>query len=189
MPETPHLSLITPVVNGEAYILATVRAVVDVLGGCLRDGPKCGAGQGRSREQRKRASHVQSARARIVVVVAVPAALLPHFVLATMFGGRYASASNGVLPMLIAGAGFAMINLLVVYTVAIGYPRSTYLLLAMVPVQVGAIAAFHQSVTQVATVQAVVVVLALSLNELFFHPLLRSDPLVREIGSRSRPSD
>jgi O-antigen/teichoic acid export membrane protein len=108
--------------------------------------------------------------------VAVPAAIAPHLVLNLMFGPKYAAAAAGVVPIVCAGAGLALLYLLLVYTVTIKDGRWTWLLVAGVGAQVAAIALLHSSPVQVATVQASVVLLVLLVNEFFFHPILRGGP-------------
>lgn len=113
-----------------------------------------------------------------VIVAVIPAAVVPRFILVTMFGQSYAGAADGVLPIVIAGGGFALLDLLVAYTVSIGDRRSTYLMLAMLPVQAVAIVLLHHSATEIAAVQAVIVVVTLVVNEMTGHPLLRSNSAV-----------
>jgi O-antigen/teichoic acid export membrane protein len=108
----------------------------------------------------------------IVVLAAIPAVVAPHLLIQVMFGSKYLSAVNGVLPMVVAGAGLAMTYLLVVYSVAISDRRWVLLLVAGVVLQVGGIAAFHDSPAQVATVQAAVALFVLLGNEILFHPIL-----------------
>ncbi|MGC9220223.1 MAG: oligosaccharide flippase family protein [Solirubrobacteraceae bacterium] len=109
-----------------------------------------------------------------VLIIVVPAALAPRLLLTIMFGSRYASAAAGVLPITIAGGGFALLDLLIAYTVSIGHRRATYLLLAMVPIQAAAIFVWHGSAPQIASVQAGVVIVALIINEALCFPLLRA---------------
>lgn len=108
----------------------------------------------------------------IAVVAAIPAVLAPHLVIDLMFGSKYSEASQGILPMVIAGGALAMTNLLVVYAVAIRDKRWTLLLVIGVTLQVVGISLFHGSPTQVATVQACVAVVVLALNELWFHSIV-----------------
>jgi O-antigen/teichoic acid export membrane protein len=108
------------------------------------------------------------------LVAAIPAALAPELVLRVMFGSRYLDAQDGVLPIVCAGAGLALLFLLVTYTVAIDDRRWTWIVVAGIALQVSAIAAFHDSPAQVATAQALVVLAVLAMNELTFHSLLRT---------------
>jgi O-antigen/teichoic acid export membrane protein len=112
--------------------------------------------------------------AATTLVVAVPAAVAPHLVLETMFGSKYNGAVDGVLPIAIAGAGLAMVNLLVTYVVATRDRRWVWLVVGGVVVQAAAMSVWHSSPAQIAVVQACVVVGVLAVNELLFHPLLRA---------------
>jgi hypothetical protein len=71
-----------------------------------------------------------------------------------------------------AGAGMAMLFLLVIYSVAIEDRRWTKLIAAGIVLQIVGISLFHDSPTQIAVVQAVVAALVLLGNEIFFHRLL-----------------
>jgi O-antigen/teichoic acid export membrane protein len=106
------------------------------------------------------------------VLVAIPAILAPSLIIKVMFGSKYLEAVSGVLPMVIAGAGFAMTYLLVVYAVAIGDRKWVSLLVCAVVVQIVGVAAFHGSPTQIATVQAAVAMFVLVGNEILFHPII-----------------
>jgi hypothetical protein len=90
-----------------------------------------------------------------------------------MFGSEYSGATSGVLAMVCAGAGMAMLYLLVVYTVAIEDRRWTALIACGVVLQIVAISLFHQSPEQVALVQALVIAVLLICNEIGFHSLIR----------------
>jgi O-antigen/teichoic acid export membrane protein len=107
------------------------------------------------------------------LLVALPAAVAPRLVLQTMLGPRYVSAATGVLPIVCAGAGLALLYLLAVYTVAIQDRRCVWLLAGGVALQILAIGALHSSPSQIAVVQACVVTLVLIANECIFHPILR----------------
>jgi O-antigen/teichoic acid export membrane protein len=111
--------------------------------------------------------------AGVTMLVAIPAMIEPERVIETMFGEEYGDAASGVLPIAAAGAALALLNLLVIYTVAIEDHRWVWLLVGGVCLQAGAISAFHDSATEVATAQAAATVFTLVLNELLFHPLLR----------------
>jgi O-antigen/teichoic acid export membrane protein len=113
------------------------------------------------------------------VLAAIPAVAAPQLIIRIMFGHKYLAAVDGVLPMVIAGTGLAMTYLLVVYSVAISDRRWMLLLVAAVTLQVGGIAAFHDSPAQVATVQAAVALVVLLGNELLFHPLVSTKPGLR----------
>jgi len=66
-----------------------------------------------------------------------------------------------------------------VYTVAIQDQRWVYLLLGGVGLQVAAISLFHSSPSEIAVVQASVMLVILVLNELLFQPILRAERLLR----------
>src|SRR5262249_10194909 len=70
------------------------------------------------------------------LLVGLPAALAPHRVLQLMFGAKYVGAAGGVLPIVLAGAGLAIVYLLVVYTVAIQDRRPLWLLGGGIALQV-----------------------------------------------------
>jgi O-antigen/teichoic acid export membrane protein len=131
-----------------------------------------------------RAMHLEGSARRVLriaallvalttLLVAVPASLAPHMLLQLMFGPKYVNAAAGVLPIVCAGTGLALLYLLVVYTVAIEDRRLLWLLVGGVVVQVGAIVALHSSPAQIATVQACVIAILLVANECVFHPILR----------------
>jgi O-antigen/teichoic acid export membrane protein len=108
------------------------------------------------------------------LLVAVPAVVSPGLMIETMFGSKYVGATSGVIPIVAAGVGFALLNLVVTYTVAIADRHWVWLLAFGVLLQVSGIAAFHASPTEVAVVQATVVFCVLVLNEILFHPLVRA---------------
>jgi O-antigen/teichoic acid export membrane protein len=117
------------------------------------------------------------------LLLAVPAILAPSFTIHTMFGPKYADAVTGVIPIVGAGVGLALLNLVVTYTVAISDPHWVWLLAVGVLLQIGGIALFHGSPTEVAVVQVTVVFCVLTLNEFLFHPLLRAGrSLLRAVG-------
>ena len=130
-----------------------------------------------------RARHTRRESARVLriagllvaataAIAAVPAALAPGLVVELMFGQDYKAATSGVLPIVCAGAGLALLYLLVVYTVAVEDRRWSTLLGAGILLQIVGISLFHDSPAQVALVQAVVVGIVLIGNELRFHRLL-----------------
>jgi O-antigen/teichoic acid export membrane protein len=106
------------------------------------------------------------------IVTAIPAVVAPHLLVSLMFGPGYEAAEAAVLPIVCAGAGLAMLNLLVVYSVAIRDQRWVILLVIGVGLQVTGVTLFHGSPTQVAGVQATVALSVLGLNEAFSHSLL-----------------
>jgi O-antigen/teichoic acid export membrane protein len=161
--------------SGEYAALATVEKIVVFLPGAVAllmvpSAAKARVGVGDDsgrRVLRISALAVLSA----TILVALPAVVAPHFVIETMFGDKYSDASDGVVPIALAGLGLALLYLLVVYTVAIKDRRWVFLLGGGVVLQVGTILAYHGSPAQVATAQAVTVWLVLLVNEIFFHPL------------------
>jgi O-antigen/teichoic acid export membrane protein len=132
----------------------------------------------RARHSRRETARVLRVAAVLVAlttaIAAVPAALAPELVVSTMFGDAYKAATDGVLPIVIAGAGMALLYLLVVYTVAIEDRRWTMLIAAGILLQIVGIAVFHSSPAQVATVQAAVIWIVLIGNEIGFHSLVRT---------------
>ncbi len=170
---------------GEYAALATIEKIVIFLPGAIAVVMVPSAAKARLAQGS--AARVLRLAAFLVVlttlVVAVPAAAAPHLVIQTMFGQKYAGAAAGVLPIVCAGAGLSLLYLLVVYTVAIQDRRWVWLMAGGVLVQIVAILALHGSPVQIATVQACVVALALVVNELTFHPILRAERL---LFSRSR---
>jgi hypothetical protein len=118
----------------------------------------------------------------------VPAALAPHLLVETMFGPKYAGASGGVKAIVCAGAGLALLYLLVVYTVAIQDRRWVWLLAGGVALQVAAISVVHSNPTAIATVQAAVIAVVLVVNELIFHPVLRAERLFVALTRRREGS-
>ena len=106
------------------------------------------------------------------LIAAVPAALASTFVIETMFGAEYLEATSGVLPIVCAGAGLSLLYLLVVFAVTIEDRRWTILVVVGVLLQVIGIWLFHDSPTQVAGVQAAVVLVVLLINEAMFHSII-----------------
>lgn len=106
-------------------------------------------------------------------IAAAPLLIAPGTVVNLMFGDGYEAAQHAVVPIVIAGAALAMINLLVVYAVAIRDQRWVTLLLIAVAIQVIGISYFHDSVTQVASVQAAAAVAVLVVNEAGWHSVFR----------------
>lgn len=112
----------------------------------------------------------------ISAVAAAAAVVAPTTLLRLMFGDAYAAAGAGVLPIVLAGTGLALLYVLVVYSVAVQDRRWSILLLGGVALQVPVLL-LCDTPTQLATAQAAVVWLTLLINELFFHPLLRAEQL------------
>jgi O-antigen/teichoic acid export membrane protein len=174
---------------GEYAALATVEKIVIFLPGAVATVMVPSAARARRREgSAGRVLRVASLLvAATTLLVAVPAAAAPHLLLRVMFGVKYVGAAPGVLPIVCAGAGLALLYLLVVYTVAIQDRRWVWLLTGGVVLQVSSIAAFHSSPAQVATVQACVVALVLIANECVFHPVLRPERLIAGVMRRRAP--
>jgi O-antigen/teichoic acid export membrane protein len=161
---------------GHYAALATIAKILIFLPGAIAVAlvPSAARARGSVRGQRSALRIAALAVLGTTLTIAVPIALLPHLTLRLMFGAGYATVSSGVLPMLIAGTGLALLYLLVVYSVTIEDRRWMLLMVAGVALQVAGISLFHDSPTQVATVQAVVVAVVLLLNEAKFHSLLRA---------------
>ena len=107
------------------------------------------------------------------VLFAIPALVAPHAIVHLMFGPKYGGAARGVVPAVISGSGLALLYLLATYSVTVRDRRWVFLLAGGVALQVGAIAAVHHSTTQIAWVQACVVVAILLMNELLFRSVVR----------------
>jgi O-antigen/teichoic acid export membrane protein len=165
---------------GEYAALATVEKIVIFLPGAVAIAMVPSAATARHRDgSAGRVLRIASLLvATTTLLVALPAALAPHRILQFMFGSRYLSVAPGVLPIVCAGTGLALLYLLVVYTVAIQDRRAVWLLAGGVALQGAAIGAFHASPVQIATAQASVVTLVLIANECIFHPLLRAERLL-----------
>jgi O-antigen/teichoic acid export membrane protein len=184
-------ALLSPHAAGEYSALVTIEKIVIFLPAAIAVVMVPSAAKAQQIEGS--ASRVLRIAALLVVLttslVAVPAAVAPHFLLRVMFGPKYVGAAAGVLPIVCAGAGLALLYLLVVYTVAIQDRRWVWLLTAGVAVQIAAIGALHSSPVEIATVQATVVVVILIANELVFHPILRAEHLfVSIVRKRARPA-
>jgi O-antigen/teichoic acid export membrane protein len=124
----------------------------------------------------ERRARVLQGAARLVGMISllamVPAALAPHLLVRVMFGHGYASIATGIIPIIVAGGGLAMLYLLVTFSVVIDDRRWGLLLVLGVTLQATGIGLFHASVTQVATVQAVTVLVLLVINEIRLHALI-----------------
>jgi O-antigen/teichoic acid export membrane protein len=182
--------LLSPDAAGQYAALVTIEKIVIFLPGAVAVVMVPSAAKAMSAEGS--AARVLRIAALLVaattLIVAVPAAVAPHLLLRTMFGARYDAAAGGVLPIVCAGTGLALLYLLVVYTVAIQDRRWVFLLAAGVGVQVIAIAALHSSPIEIATVQACVIALVLIVNELIFHPVLRAERLAVSLSRRRADS-
>ncbi len=178
--------LLSPHAAGEYAALVTVEKIVIFLPAAIAVVMVPSAAKARHAEGS--AGRVLRIAALLVAVttmlVAIPAAIAPHLLLQTMFGPKYVSAAAGVLPIVCAGAGLALLYLLVVYTVAIQDRRWVWLLTGGVALQIASISALHSSPLEIATVQASVVATLLIVNELVFHPVLRAERLFVSIARR-----
>ena len=119
-------------------------------------------------------------------LIAVPAAIAPEPLVRLMFGQDYTAAADGVLPIVVAGAGLSLLNLLVVFTVAVRDNRWVRVLIVGVALQIVGISLFHSSPAQIATVQAIVIGILLIVNERWFHALVlrRAEPARRTEPAR-----
>ena len=175
---------------GEYAALATIEKIVIFLPGAIAVVMVPSAAKARHAEGS--AARVLRLAALLVVLttmlVAVPAAIAPHFVLQTMFGAKYVRAAGGVLPIVCAGAGLALLYLLVVYTVAIQDRRWVWLLAGGVGLQIISISLLHSSPAEIAVVQASVIAIVLVVNELVFHPVLRAERLFASLARRRAAS-
>lgn len=139
--------LMSPLAAGEYAALATVEKMVLFLPGAVAvvmvpSAATAKLASGSASRVLRTASLLVAAT---TLLIAVPAALAPHMLIELMFGPRYIRAASGVLPIAGAGAGLALLYLLVVYTVAIQDPRCVWLLAGGVALQVVSIAALHSS--------------------------------------------
>ncbi|HTA97444.1 MAG TPA: hypothetical protein VK730_07350 [Solirubrobacteraceae bacterium] len=171
--------MLSPHAAGEYAALVTIEKIVIFLPGAVAVVMVPSAAKARHADGS--AGRVLRIAALLVtsatLLVAIPAALAPHLLLQLMFGDKYVNAAAGVAPIVCAGAGLALLYLLAVYTVAIQDRRWVWLLIAGVVLQVSAIGLLHSSPTQIATVQAGVVIAVLIANECIFHPILRAERL------------
>jgi O-antigen/teichoic acid export membrane protein len=178
--------LLSPHAAGEYSALATIEKLVLFLPGAIAVVMVPSAAKARHAEGS--AARVLRIAALLVVLttalIAVPAALAPHLLVETMFGPKYAGAAGGVKAIVCAGAGLALLYLLVVYTVAIQDRRWVWLLAGGVLFQVAAISLVHSTPTAIATVQAAVIAIVLVVNELVFHPVLRAERLFVSLARR-----
>jgi O-antigen/teichoic acid export membrane protein len=130
----------------------------------------------RTRHTSSEASRVLRIAALLVAITTVFAALpgivAPESLVRLMFGNKYLDATDGVLPIVWAGAGLSLLYLLVIYSVAVEDRRWSMLLGAGILLQIVGISLFHDSPAQIALVQAIVVTVVLLGNELRFHRLL-----------------
>ena len=94
---------------------------------------------GSSLTDRRRVLRSAALMVAVVSMLAmIPAALAPTVVIKTMFGAEYLVRASGVVPIVVAGGGLAILYLLVTFTVAINDTRWTWLLVLGVALQVSA---------------------------------------------------
>lgn len=162
--------------SGQYAALATIEKIIIFLPGAVALVMVPSAAKERmTLGSARRVLRVSAAIVLVVTLIStIPAFVAPEFLVTSMFGDEYAAAASGVLPIVAAGAGLALMYLLVVYTVAIRNHSWTGLLVLGVALQVIAIGVFAGSSTEVAYAQAAAVWIVLLVNELLFHPLLRS---------------
>lgn len=165
-----------PIESGYYAALVTIEKIILFLPGAVAVVMVPAAARARLREgSAARVLRLSAAAvSATALVVAVPTIVADDIVLEAMFGSRYLPAADGILPIVLAGAGLALINLLVTYTVAISDRRWVWLVAGGVGLQVLAISLFHDSATEIAVAQAATVLTVLVLNELLFHPVLRT---------------
>jgi O-antigen/teichoic acid export membrane protein len=145
------------------YLPAAVAVVVVPSAAKAADGP-----QGRPRVLRRSALLVGG----ISLVAMVPAIAKPGLLVTILFGHRYIGIAAGVLPIVLAGGGLALLYLLVTYSVVINDLRCGWLLALGIVIQAAGISLLHESAAQVAVVQAATVGAVLLLNELGPHALI-----------------
>jgi O-antigen/teichoic acid export membrane protein len=165
---------LTPKLAGEYAALSTIGSVITYLPAVVAVVIVPNAI--RSGESVKARQRVLRNSAAMVIVAAllamIPALVAPGFVVRLMFGAKYLPSTAGVLPIVCAGGGLALLYLLVTYTVTIKDSAWTWMLGIGMLLQFGLIALVHHSVTQVAGMQATTVLVLLIVNEIWFHPLL-----------------
>lgn len=171
--------ILTPVESGHYAALATVGKLIFFLPSAVAIAMVPNAA--RARREGTQAAVLRVAAlltGGVALLVALPAMLVPELTLRLMFGENYTDAAAGVFPMALAGVGLAVLNLLVVYTVAMQDRRWPLLMAGGIVAQVIAIVIFGHSPESIATAQAVVIVGLLVVNELLFHPLLRAERMI-----------
>lgn len=112
-------------------------------------------------------------------IIGLPLIVAPSFWMGLLFGSAYSGAGPGVLPMVLASTALSLLFVVLTFTVAVADKVWSLLLLPGIVLQVVGIALFHGSPAQIAWVQAVVMLLLLLGNEMFFHPLVRRRRHVR----------
>jgi O-antigen/teichoic acid export membrane protein len=105
------------------------------------------------------------------LLIAVPAVAFPGKLVDLMFGAGYETARDGVLPMVLAGAGLATLYIICTYSVAIRDRRWLILLAIGIVVQVTTIGLMNDTPVDIAWAQAITIGIVIALNELAFHSL------------------
>jgi O-antigen/teichoic acid export membrane protein len=162
--------LLSPDQSGDYATLATLEKVVMFAPGAVALAMVPSAVRARSAST----AHAQAVLRRCAVVVlalafavVVPVSVAPATTIRLMFGDDYSGAAGGVIPIALAGAGLAVIYLLVVYTVALSDHRFVAILGLAIAFQVAAIGLLHASAAEVALAQLGVVVAVLAANEIW----------------------
>jgi O-antigen/teichoic acid export membrane protein len=164
---------LSPAAAGQYAALATIGKIIVFLPAAVSVVVVPGASRaGSSRPERERVLRTAALFVLGASLLAmIPAAVEPRLLVQTMFGVGYLSASSGVLPIVCAGGGLALLYLLATYTAAIQDARWGWLLALGIGLQVLLVGLFHRSATQVAEAQAATVVTLLLVNEVRFHSL------------------
>lgn len=165
---------LSPNAAGQYAALATIGKIVTFLPAAIAVVlvPNATRAGGSVRERTRVLRVAAAMTLAAALLAAIPAALAPRLLISTMFGPHYMSSAAGVLPIVCAGGGLALLYLLVTYTVAIKDARWTWLLALGVILQIVLISLLHGSASQVAFAQALVVGALLLANEARFHSLI-----------------
>jgi O-antigen/teichoic acid export membrane protein len=94
-------------------------------------------------------------------------AALPELVLSIAFGSKFEDAASFLWMFAVAMTGFAFVNVLLAYHLALGHSRFSWILLAGAVVQVGLFALFHDSPEQLLAVDIAVAATLLALHIVF----------------------
>lgn len=126
-----------------------------------------------SRERQRELRRGAALTVGLMALVAVPLALFPGLSLELMFGEVYAPAEGGVPLAVLAGFGLGLIGLLVAFSVTIRHGQWQWTLVAGLVGFAAAAVLWHESAIDLARCQAFAVFVALLVNELKFHSLVR----------------
>ena len=176
---------------GQYAALATIEKIVIFLPGAIAVVmvPSAAAAlrlEGSAQRVLRRSALLVTAMA---LPVAIPAALEPRLLLKVMFGSQYTGVAPGVLPIVCAGTGLALLYLLAAYSVAVQDRHWFWLLGGGVVLQVVSIAILHGSPVEIAAVQACVIAVVLLANEYAYHPLMRPSARSWPILARRRNAE